>query len=84
MSNDIERELSAKYCPRFGQIAVEKMFVTAEQVKKAVSEQIDDDMANKPHRMIGRIFLDNELMTPQQIDSVLNELFKAEDIEETM
>ncbi|MBI5664082.1 MAG: hypothetical protein HZC49_03170 [Nitrospirae bacterium] len=78
MANDIDKELSQKYCPRFGQIAVEKGYVTAEQVKRAVSEQIDDDMANRPHRLIGRIFLDNGVMNPKQIEIVLNELFKTE------
>lgn len=78
MANEIDKELSQKYCPRFGQIAVEKGYVTSEQVKQAVSEQIDDDMANRPHRLIGRIFLDNGAMTPQQIEIVLNDLFKKE------
>jgi len=78
MTTDIEKELSQKYCPRFGQIAVDKGYVTSEQVKKAVSEQIDDDMAGRPHRLIGRIFLDNGAMTPRQIELVLNELFKRD------
>ena len=78
MANEVDKELSKKYCPRFGQIAVEKGYVTPEQVKQAVSEQIDDDMANRPHRLIGRIFLDKGIMTPRQIETVLNELFKRE------
>ncbi len=78
MANEIDRELSEKYCPRFGQIAVEKGYVTAEQVKEALLEQVDDDLAARPHRLIGRIFLDNGRMTLQQIDEVLNELFAGE------
>ncbi len=78
MANEVDRELSEKYCPRFGQIAVEKGYVTPEQVKQAISEQIDDDLKNRRHRLIGRIFLDNGWMTPQQIEIVLNELFKRE------
>lgn len=78
MANKIEKELSQKYCRRFGQIAVERGYVTSDQLKQAVSEQIDDDMAGRPHRLIGRIFLDNERMTPQQIELVLNELFQTE------
>lgn len=78
MANEVEKELSQKYCPRFGQIAVEKGYVNSEQVKKAVSEQIDDDMSGRPHRLIGRIFLDNGVMTPRQIELVLNELFKQD------
>jgi len=78
MANEVDKQLSRKYCPRFGQIAVEKGYVTSEQVKQAVSEQIDDDMADRPHRLIGRIFLDNGTMNPQQIEMVLQELFKRE------
>jgi len=78
MANDVDRELSRKYCPRFGQIAVEKGYVTADDVKKALSEQLDDDLADRPHRLIGRIFLDRGVMTPLQIDEVLNEVFRWE------
>jgi hypothetical protein len=78
MANEVDRELSQKYCPRFGQIAVEWGYVTAEQVKQALSEQIDDDLADRPHRLIGRIFLDRGWMSPSQIDAVLNEVFKKE------
>ena len=81
MANDVDKELSKKYCPRFGKIAVEKGYVEVEQVKEALSEQLDDDLANRPHRLIGRIFLDKNLMRPQQIDEVLNEVFGMEDEE---
>ncbi len=78
MSNDIDRELSARYCRRFGMIAVDKGFITAEKVKKAMSEQLDDDLSNRPHRLLGRILLENGGMTAQQIETVLNELFRSE------
>jgi hypothetical protein len=55
MADKIDKELSEKYCPRFGMIAVEMGFVTAEQVKEAVTEQIDDDLSNRPHRLIGSL-----------------------------
>lgn len=78
MANEVDRELSGKYCPRFGQIAAERGFVSADQVKAALTEQIDDDLNNRPHRLIGRIFLDKGSMTPEQIERVLNELFKQD------
>jgi hypothetical protein len=78
MANDVDKELSEKYCPRFGMIAVDLGFVTPEQVKKALSEQVDDNLAGRPHRLLGRILLDNGSMTPQQIDQVLDELFKRD------
>lgn len=75
MVNDITDKLSQKYNPRFGQIAVEKNFVTSEQVKEALLEQISDDLAQRPHRQLGMILLEKGWMNAQQIEAVLNELF---------
>jgi hypothetical protein len=76
MSKDIDKELSDKYCPRFAQLAVEKGFVSPDNAKVALSRQLDDDLAGKPHKLIGSIFLENGWLTPQQIETVLNDLFK--------
>jgi hypothetical protein len=76
MDNHVGNELSKKYCPRFAQVAVEKGFVTSEQAKKALSEQMDDNLSNRSHRLIGKIFLDKGWLTPLQIEIVLNDLFK--------
>lgn len=76
--DDIDRELSSKYCQRFGCLAVEMGFTTPEQVKTALAEQVEDDLANRPHRLMGRILLDQGWITPEQVEAVLNELFKAE------
>jgi hypothetical protein len=76
MTKDIDKKLSEKYCPRFAQIAVEQGFVSSEDAKTALARQLDDNLAGKPHKLIGSIFLENGWMTPQQIESVLNELFK--------
>lgn len=78
VENDIMQELSQKYNPRFGQISVEKGFASSEQVKQAVLEQIDDNLAKKPHRFIGRIMLDRGWLNAQQVDEILNELFRNE------
>ncbi len=78
MSNDIDKELSEKYCVRFAEIAVKKGYVEPHRVKEALSEQLDDNLNDRPHRLIGRILLDKGWMTPQQIEAVLNELFQAE------
>jgi hypothetical protein len=32
-------------------------FVTAKQLKEAITEQVGDDLADKPHRPIGKILL---------------------------
>ncbi len=68
-------EFSSQFC----QIAVDKGFVTETQLNKAYVEQIEDDVSNNPHRFIGKILLENHLMTNKDIYIVLKELLKKHD-----
>ncbi len=74
MEGHIDKDISRKYCSRFGAISVSKGFVTADQLKAALIEQADDNVSERPHRLIGRIFFEKGWMTDEQIDMVLNEL----------
>ncbi len=65
-------ELSSQFC----QIAVDKGFVTEKQLNKAYVEQIEDAFCNKPPRFIGKILLENRLMTNKENDFVFKELLK--------
>ena len=78
MTDDVDKELSAKYCQRFGMIAAEMGFISSDKIKEAMAEQMDDNFANKPHRLLGRILLERGWMSAQQVETVLNELFKRE------
>lgn len=62
-------------CQKFAIIAVKKGFITAEQAKTALAEQMDEDLAGKRHRLVGGILLEKGWITAQQIDVVLSELF---------
>jgi hypothetical protein len=62
-------------CQKFAMIAVRKGFITLDQAKAALGEQMDDDLAGKHHRLVGGILLEKDWMTPQQIELVLSELF---------
>jgi hypothetical protein len=53
-------------------------FITLEQLKEAINEQIDDDLANRPHRFLGEILFAKEWITREQIDIILDELYKEE------
>lgn len=66
----------ASYCPRFGQLAVSMGYVTPDQLKQALSEQVDDNLNQRQHRILGTIFFENGWMTPGEIDLVLNRMFK--------
>jgi len=74
MEDHIDKGISRKYCSRFGVISINKGFVTADQLKAALIEQADDNVSERPHRLIGRIFFEKGWMTDEQIDTVLNEL----------
>ena len=70
------KDISDKYCPRFGQIAVEKGFITPQQLVTALRIQDDDSRAGRPHRYLGVILFDSDWMTGEQIDEVLTTLFR--------
>lgn len=65
----------SEYCRRFGQISIERGYVTSEQLKVALFEQVDDDLEHRPHRILGAIFFARNWMTAKQIEDVLNEMF---------
>jgi hypothetical protein len=72
----LRRKFQLCDCARFASIAVEKGFITAEQAKAALAEQLDDDLARKKHRLIGHILFEKDWISPKEIDLVLSELFQ--------
>jgi hypothetical protein len=56
---------------RFGVLAVEKGLITADQVVEALRIQVSEDLEKGKHRLIGRILLEQGLITLAQIDEVL-------------
>ena len=56
-------------------IAVGKGFVSAENLRKAIDIQVQEDLDGERHRLIGGILFDLDLMTTEQIDEVLQKLF---------
>ena len=77
MEDNVYKNLSKQHNPRFGEIAVDKGFVTEGQLKEALVEQVEDNLSNHPHRLIGYILFENGWITTKQFDSVLNILFTA-------
>jgi hypothetical protein len=63
---------------RFGMVAIEKGYVTAEQVMKALEVQIKEDQSEGSHSWIGKILLDNGFITQAQLDDVLQMIGPAE------
>jgi len=71
------RKHSNPFCSRFGTIAVELGHIDIKQLKQALEEQVEDDINRRPHRVLGAICFQHGWMTPEQIDAVLNHMFKA-------
>ena len=61
---------------RFGVIAVEKGFVTKEQLFEALKIQIEEDLQHKTHNLIGVILIGLGFLTHEQADEILLEMKK--------
>lgn len=70
------KEVSDKYCPRFGQVAVEMKFITDAQLKEALCCQIEEELSGQGRRLLGAILFGKEWMTGEQIEQVMNVLLK--------
>jgi hypothetical protein len=73
-----DKDLAEKYALRFGQIATDMGFVTSEQVREALDEQMSNTLSARlrPRRLIGEILFEKGWMTLKQIEMVLAEIFK--------
>ena len=56
---------------RFGVIAVEKGYCSAEQFIEALKIQVMEDFNKGKHRLVGRILLEQGVMNLEQINDVL-------------
>ena len=59
---------------RFGTVAIEKGYITKEELIQAMKLQIESDLDGTEPKLIGAILHDLNYMTSQQIDKVLESL----------
>lgn len=59
---------------RFGVVAINKGYVTPEQVIEALNIQVKEDISTGKHRKLGMILLEQGYIIQSQIDEVLREL----------
>lgn len=76
MTNELRKEISQKYCPRFGQIAVESGFISERQLAQALASQVRRELDGSGHRLLGEILFEYEWMSAAQIDLVMTLLLK--------
>lgn len=56
---------------RFGTIAIEKGFITQEQLFEVLKIQVAEELEGDGRRLVGQILYDKGFITPDQIDEVL-------------
>ena len=61
---------------RFGEIAIEKGFITKGQLLEAFEIQVSETLNQKERRLIGTILFDLNYINHQRINIVLGELSK--------
>jgi hypothetical protein len=61
---------------RFGVTAVEKGFITLDQLFDAMKIQLTEEIEQREHRLIGTILFDMGILSPSQIDEVLDSMLK--------
>jgi hypothetical protein len=56
---------------RFGVIAVERGFITKEQLFEALKVQVEEDFSGTLHTLIGLILIRLGYLTPEQAEEIL-------------
>jgi hypothetical protein len=64
------------YERRFGVIAIEKGYVSPEELIEALTIQVREDIEVGTHRLIGEILLDRDVMSADRIEEVLKAVFQ--------
>lgn len=59
------------YHKRFGTIAVEKGYITGDDLLSALELQAKENVKEGKHRLLGQIFVDEGLLTEAQVDEIL-------------
>jgi len=72
-----ESKKAAHYEKRFGVIAVEKGFISQEELIYALTIQVREDIENGIHRLVGELFFDLKIMDANQIEEVVKEIIRA-------
>ena len=59
---------------RFGVAAVEKGYITPQQLVEVLRIQVEENLNTKQHRLIGMILLEQGVLTLDEIDDILQSL----------
>jgi hypothetical protein len=56
---------------RFGAVAIEKGFITLENLIEAIKIQVTENLESSEHRLIGQILWEKGYLTTEQINEVV-------------
>lgn len=62
---------------RFGMVAVQSGFITADKFVEAIAVQLSEDLKGRPHRLIGMILLALGYLTADQVEQITQKAFHA-------
>ena len=62
---------------RFGTIAIDKGYLTEEQLISALKLQVEEDISTGKHRLIGVILYDQGMLDATQIKDILDAMLRA-------
>jgi len=63
--------MKKNYNKRFGTIAVDKEYITEDQLVKGLEIQAQENIMEDKHRLLGQIFVEEGLLTTSQVDEIL-------------
>jgi hypothetical protein len=59
---------------RFGRMAIFRGYVTLNHVQQALTEQVEDNVNGRSHRLLGKILREKGWITEEQEESILKEM----------
>jgi hypothetical protein len=62
---------------RFGAIAVDKGFITPEELYLALEIQAKENIEEKKHRLLGQIMIDMNFLTEEQVEEIVETINQA-------
>jgi hypothetical protein len=77
VGKELDRNSSDQEPYRFGSIAVFRRYVTLQQIQQALSEQVEDNVHRRPHRLLGTILREKGWLTEEQERSILAEMSRG-------
>ena len=76
-------EMSAKkmdYIKRFGAIAIEKGYISIEELIEALAIQVKDEIERGSHRLLGSILFEKDLITGDELQDVVDSVLSQDSV----